>query len=182
MKELSLHILDIMHNAIAAEASVIRLELIEDTKDDVLSFSIIDNGKGMSEEMVARVIDPFTTSRKTRKVGLGIPLLKAAAEQTGGGIALSSVIGEGTTITARFGYHHIDRQPLGDMKETMLGLITSYQEISFVYTHRVDEKEYTLDTRQMRELLGDISFQEPEVMLWLSAFLEENEMALYETE
>ncbi len=179
MKELSLHILDIMQNSIVAGATLIRLELIEDKEEDLLCFSVTDNGKGMSEEMVEAVINPFTTSRTTRKVGLGIPLLKAAAELTGGGITLSSKVGEGTVITAKFGYSHIDRQPLGDMAETMLGLITAYQEIDFVYQHRVNTEEYALDTREMRQMLGDVSFSEPQVMLWLSEFLKENEATLY---
>ncbi len=179
MKELSLHILDIMQNSIVAGATLVELDLSEDKEEDVLAFSITDNGCGMSEEMVQAVINPFTTSRTTRKVGLGIPLLKAAAEMTGGGITLSSKVGEGTVITATFGYSHIDRQPLGDMAETMLGLITSYQEIDFVYRHRVNTEEYALDTREMRQMLGGVSFTEPEVMLWLSEFLKENEAALY---
>ncbi len=179
MKELSLHILDIMQNSIVAGATLVELDLTEDREEDVLSFSITDNGCGMSEEMVEAVVNPFTTSRTTRKVGLGIPLLKAAAEQTGGGITLSSKIGEGTVITASFGYGHIDRQPLGNMAETMLGLITSYETVDFVYRHRVDTEEYALDTREMRQMLGGVPFTEPQVMLWLSEFLKENETALY---
>ncbi len=179
MKELSLHILDIMQNSIVAGATLVELDLTEDADEDVLCFSITDNGCGMPEEMVEAVVNPFTTSRTTRKVGLGIPLLKAAAELTGGNITLNSKVGEGTVITAKFGYSHIDRQPLGDMAETMLGLITSYQEIDFVYRHRVNTEEYALDTREMRQMLGEVSFTEPEVMLWLSEFLRENEAALY---
>ena len=179
MKELSLHILDIMQNSIRAEASLVQLTLTEDPAADVLEFSISDDGKGMSAHMAEQVTDPFTTSRTTRRVGLGIPLLKAAAEQTGGGISITSKEGEGTALSARFGYSHIDRQPLGDMAETMLGLITSYPEVDFLYQHRVNQKSYTLDTRQMRELLGGVPFTEPDVMLWLSDFLKENEAELY---
>ncbi len=179
MKELSLHILDIMQNSIVAGATLVELDLVEDSEEDVLKFTITDNGCGMPEEMVQAVISPFTTSRTTRKVGLGIPLLKAAAEQTGGGIRLSSKVGEGTVIEATFGYSHIDRQPLGSMAETMLGLITSYETIDFVYHHRVNQEEYALDTREMRQMLGNVSFTEPAVMLWLSEFLKENEAALY---
>ncbi len=179
MKELSLHILDIMQNSITAKATLIRLELEENVTDDFLEFKIIDNGCGMTKEQVSAVIDPFTTSRKTRKVGLGIPLLKTAAEQTGGWLSIESVKGEGTTLLARFGYSHIDRQPLGDMAETMLGLITAYGDIDFVYTHKVNGKGYELDTRQMREMLGEVSFGEPAVMIWISEFLRENEEVLY---
>lgn len=180
MKELSLHILDIVQNSIAAAATLIQLNLEEDREQDLLQFRIADNGRGMSPAMAAQVTDPFTTSRTTRRVGLGIPLLKAAAEQTGGGIELTSQEGVGTTLCARFGYSHIDRQPLGDMAETMLGLITSYTEVDFVYRHRRDGKEYTLDTREMRAMLGEVSFTAPEVVLWLSQFLREQEAALYE--
>lgn len=179
MKELSLHILDIIQNSIAAGATLIELELNENTRSDVLSFSVKDNGRGMPPEMVKRVIDPFTTGRTTRKVGLGIPLLKAAAESTGGGIELSSRAGEGTVIKASFGYGHIDRQPLGDMAETMLGIITSHGDIDFVYTHSFDGKEYSLDTRAVKEVLGGVSLNSPEVILWLSEFLRENEAELY---
>ena len=179
MKELSLHILDIMHNSIAAGASRVELCVTEDTKADVLKFTIEDNGCGMSPEMVKSVIDPFTTSRKTRKVGMGIPLLKLAAENTGGGIELKSEVGVGTTISASFGYSHIDRQPLGDMAETMLGVITSYENIGFVYTHNVDGREFKLDTSEIQAILGGVSLKEPEVMLWLRDFLKENESELY---
>ncbi|MBQ2613771.1 MAG: ATP-binding protein [Clostridia bacterium] len=179
MKELSLHILDIMQNSIAANASLVQLTVVEDPEADTLSFTIEDNGKGMPPEMVTQVMNPFVTGRTTRRVGLGIPLLKAAAEQTGGNINLSSTLGEGTVISALFGYSHIDRQPLGDMAGTMLGLITSYEDIDFVYRHRVGKEEYTLSTKEMREILGDVSFSQPEVMLWLSEFLKENEAALY---
>ncbi len=179
MKELSLHILDIIQNSIVAGATLVQIQLTESKAQDFLEFRITDNGSGMSKEMVAAVINPFTTSRTTRKVGLGIPLLKAAAEQTGGGISLVSEEGKGTMITARFGYSHIDRQPLGDMAETMLGLVTAYVSIDFVYVHKAEEKEYVLDTREMRELLGGVSFTEPAVVLWLSEFLKENEAALY---
>lgn len=180
MKELSLHILDIVHNSIAAEASRITLTLTEDTAQDVLFFQIEDNGKGMSETLVKQVINPFVTGRTTRKVGLGIPLLKAAAEQTGGGIELTSKEGVGTVISARFGYSHIDRQPLGDMAQTMLGLITAYEGIDFVYRHQVNQRNYELDTKEMRQILGGVPFSQPEVVLWLTEFLKENETALYD--
>lgn len=179
MKELSLHILDIMQNSIVAGAKHIDLAVVEDTEADFLEFTVKDNGCGMTKEMLRTVIDPFTTSRTTRKVGMGIPLLKLAAENTGGGIKLQSEVGVGTVISARFGYSHIDRQPLGNMAETMLGLVTSYEDIEFVYIHKVNNREYKLDTSEIRSILGDVSFKEPEVMLWLKGFLEENESELY---
>lgn len=179
MKELSLHILDIMQNSITAGASLVELTVIEDIKADILKFTISDNGCGMSPEMVKKVIDPFTTSRTTRKVGMGIPLLKLAAENTGGGIELSSEVGKGTVISATFGYSNIDRQPLGNMAETMLGIVTSYEETDFVYIHRVNDKEYKFDTREIKAVLGGVSFKESEVMMWLKSYFEENEAELY---
>lgn len=182
MKELSLHILDIMQNSVRAEATLIKLTIVEDTEKDLFEICIEDNGKGMSKEMAERVTDPFVTCRTTRRVGLGIPLLKAAAELTGGGVELSSELGVGTVITARFGHSHIDRQPLGDIKSTMVETIASFEEIDFLYTHRVDGREYVLDTREMREILGGVSFNTPEVMAWLSEFIRENEEELYKAE
>ena len=179
MKELSLHILDIMQNSIVAGASLVELTVIEDKEADVLKFTISDNGCGMSSEMLKRVTDPFTTSRTTRKVGMGIPLLKLAAENTGGGIELSSEVGVGTVISATFGYSHIDRQPLGDMAETILGIVASYEETDFVYIHRVNDKEYKLDTREIKTVLGGVSLRQPEVTIWLKGYLEENENELY---
>lgn len=179
MKELSLHILDIVQNSVAAGAKLITLDLIEDVNTDLLEFSIKDDGCGMTEETLKKVTDPFTTGRTTRRVGLGIPLLKAAAELTGGGLELTSEPGVGTTVTARFVYDSIDRQPLGNMAETILGIIISYENIDFVYYHRVNEKEFTIDTREIKGILGEVSLNEPEVVLWLSGFLNENETELY---
>ena len=179
MKELSLHILDIVQNSVAAGARLIMLDLIEDVNTDLLEFSIKDDGCGMTEETLKKVTDPFTTGRTTRRVGLGIPLLKAAAELTGGELELTSEPGVGTTVTARFVYDSIDRQPLGNMAETILGIIISYENIDFVYYHRVNEKEFTIDTREIKGILGEVSLNEPEVVLWLSEFLNENETELY---
>lgn len=179
MKELSLHILDIVQNSVAAGAKFITLDLIEDVNTDLLEFSIKDDGCGMTEETLKKVTDPFTTGRTTRRVGLGIPLLKAAAELTGGELELTSEPGVGTTVTARFVYDSIDRQPLGNMAETILEIIISYENIDFVYYHRVNEKEFTIDTREIKGILGEVSLNEPEVVLWLSGFLNENETELY---
>lgn len=179
MKELSLHILDIAQNSVAAGAKLITVCLTEDTKADFLEFCIKDDGCGMDGETLKKVIDPFTTGRTTRRVGLGIPLLKAAAELTGGGVKISSESGKGTCVTARFVFSSIDRQPLGNMAETMLGLITSYEDIDFVYIHKVNQSKFKLDTREIKEVLGGVRLTEPEVVLWLSEFLKENETELY---
>lgn len=175
MREISLHILDIVQNSIVASATKIEVYICEDVKADTLTIVIKDNGCGMSEEFLAKVVDPFTTKRTTRKVGLGIPLYKMAAENTGGSFDIKSKVGEGTVVTAVFGYSHIDRQPLGNMAETMLGLFTSYENIDFIYRHTVNEKTFEVDTSEIKSVLGDVSFSAPEVYLWLSEYLKEGE-------
>lgn len=178
MKELSLHIIDILQNSITAGATLITLNILEDEAADLLSFTITDNGCGMDQEMVKRVIDPFTTGRTTRRVGLGIPLLKLAAENTGGGITLTSKVGEGTVITARFGYHHIDREPLGDMAETVHQAVTAHEEIDFLYTHKKNNNSFSMDTRELKNILSGVPFHTPEVSLWILEYLREGEESL----
>ena len=179
MKEISLHILDIMQNSVTAGADLIELVVIENEKEDILSFLVKDNGKGMSKEFLASVTDPFTTGRTTRKVGLGIPLLKNATELTGGGIEIESTLGEGTTIKANFVYSSIDRQPLGNMAETMHQLITSYEDVDFIYLHKVNDKEFLVDTREFKKVLGGVSFKENAVSLWILEYLREGETEIY---
>ena len=124
MKELSLHILDIAQNSVKAGATLIQITIEEDTVADTLRITVADNGCGMDKDLLQRVRDPFTTTRTTRKVGMGIPLLEAAAVQCGGGLDIQSQPGVGTTLTAWFGLSHIDRAPVGDMPGTM-GVIVS---------------------------------------------------------
>ena len=178
MREISLHILDIAQNSSTANASLVEITVDENEKADTLSVIIADNGKGMSEEMVKNVVDPFTTGRTTRKVGLGIPLIKMAAENTGGSFNLESKLGVGTTLTAVFVLCSIDRQPLGDMAETMLGMVTSYENVDFLYVHKVNENEFILDTREIKKILGGVSLSEPDVYMWLSEYLKEGECEL----
>lgn len=180
MEELSLHILDIVQNSIAADAANIKVEIIEDIEADSLKISVEDNGKGMSEETVKKVCDPFTTGRTTRRVGMGIPLLKLAAELTGGGISIESKLGEGTKITAWFGYSHIDRQPLGDIASTMQQLICMNEQVDFMYIHRVGKKVFELDTREIKKMLQGVSLTEAAVMDWVLGYLTENEEQLYQ--
>ncbi len=180
MREIALHILDITQNSVAAKAENVSIDVLEDTKADTLTVCITDDGSGMSPEFLSQVTDPFTTKRTTRKVGLGIPLIKLAAENTGGRFDIRSELGKGTSLKAVFGLTHIDRQPLGNMAETMLGLITGNEDVNFVYTHRIDEKEFVLDTKQLKEILGDVPFSNNEVYLWLSEYLSEGEGELIE--
>ena len=136
----------------------------------------------MDAELLKRVCDPFTTGRKTRRVGMGLPLFRFAAESTGGSFEITSEVGKGTTVRAVFGLTHIDRQPLGDIAMTMQQIITANEQIDFVYTHSVDGKSYTLDTREVKRILGGVALSDMEVVLWLGGFLQENERELYSRE
>ena len=177
MKELSLHILDIAQNSLSAGCT--RLDLTAAEHGDELTLVIADDGRGMSREFLASVTDPFTTTRTTRKVGLGLPLLRMAAEQTGGSLAIESEVGVGTTVTARFCSGHIDCPPLGDMAGTVALLVQGAPEVNTVYTHATPRGAFTFDTREIRAVLGeDISLAEPEVAMWMRSYLEELEQSV----
>ena len=180
MQEISLNILDIAQNSIRADATLIEIIIEENPESDVFAFTIKDNGCGMDEEMVKKVSDPFVTTRTTRKVGLGISLLKSAAQQTGGDIKLESKLGVGTTIRADFSYCHIDRQPLGDISAVMVSLISMNPDLDFVYTHKFCEKEFVLDTRELRAILGDeVRLSEISVASWIGEFINSNLTEIY---
>lgn len=163
MKELSLHILDIVMNSVRAEASRISVEINEDTLGDVLYIVIIDNGFGMDEEMVNSVLDPFTTTRTTRKVGLGIPLFKANAEGCNGGFSITSKLNIGTTVTANFQLSNIDRPILGDISSVMTMVFCSHPDIEVLFKYNRQNNNYSIGTAEIKDELGDISIQEPKV-------------------
>ncbi len=150
MEDLSLHILDIVENSIRAKASRIEIKVIEDIRKDLLTIEIKDNGQGIDEETVKKVLDPFFTTRTTRRVGLGLPLLSQAARESGGDVEIESKVSRGTRVKATFGYSHIDRKPLGNMGATLTTLIAGNPEVDFIYEHKNDELEYRLDTKEIR--------------------------------
>ena len=177
MKEIALHILDIAQNSLAARAR--RLEITLAEEGETLTLTIADNGKGMSPELLATVSDPFTTTRTTRKMGLGLPLLRLSAEQTGGSLSVESAVGAGTTVKALFRAEHIDCPPVGDMAGTIALLIQGAPELELTYVHRIGERSFRLDTREIRAELGaGISLAEPEIILWLKDYLQEQEALL----
>lgn len=145
-----MHILDIVENSIRAKASTIEIKVVEDIEKDLLTIEIRDNGQGMDEETVNKVLDPFFTTRTTRKVGLGLSLLGQAARESGGNIEIESQAGGGTRVEATFGYSHIDRKPLGNMQATLTTLIVGNPEVDFIYEHKKGELEYRLDTKEVR--------------------------------
>lgn len=174
LPELSLNILDIVNNSIRAGAGLVIIEVRIHRKNDELTIKITDNGRGMTKDLLAKVEDPFFTTRTTRNVGLGIPFLKQAAEIAGGRFKIESVPGKQTIVYASFGLTHIDRMPLGDICSTIYTLLLANQNIEFLYIYELDGKEFQLDTRKLREILGDISFDTPEVSEFIREYLKEN--------
>jgi len=174
MTEISLNVHDVAENSIRANASLVEISVLISQPDDLLTITIADNGCGMTEEQVSRVTDPFFTTRTTRSVGLGVPFFKMAAEITGGSFNIDSTPGVGTTVTAVFVLSSIDRMPLGDINCTIHSLITFNADIDFIYTYRFNEKEFILDTREFREILGDVPLNTPDVSAYIKEFLGEN--------
>lgn len=175
MTELSLNVLDIANNSIRANASLIEIKIQIKRDLDILTITITDDGCGMTAEQIKQVEDPFFTTRTTRKVGLGVPFFKMAALNTGGSFQIESSPGVGTTVVAVFKLSHIDRMPLGDMNSTIYTLITLNTQIDFLYTYCFDDKEFTLDTREFREILNEVPLNSPEVTAYLKEYLEENQ-------
>ena len=175
MPEISLNILDVAQNSVKAEATLISITVAADIKGDTLTVTIDDNGHGMTAEQIAKVEDPFYTTRTTRKVGLGVPFFKLAALQSGGSFDISSEVGKGTSVRAVFGLSNIDRMPLGDMTSTIHSLITMNEKIDFVYTYSIDDRSFYLDTREFKEILGGVSFSESDVSAYIKDYLRENE-------
>lgn len=175
MPEISLNILDVAENSVRAEASLIEIEISAQAANDTLTVIIRDDGCGMTKEQVEKVQDPFFTTRTTRKVGLGVPFFKMAAESTGGSFSIISEPGRGTEVEAVFGLSHIDRMPLGDISSTIHTLVVFNEKIDFVYRYRYDDDEFVMDTREFRAILGeDVSFTELEVSRFIKDYLESN--------
>lgn len=174
LPEISLNILDIANNSIRAGADLVIIEVRINRNKDILLIKITDNGCGMTDEQISKVVDPFFTTRTTRDVGLGIPFLKQAAEITGGEMLIESIPNTSTIIYASFGLSHIDRMPLGDICSSIYTLILANQSIDFLYIYECDGNEYQLDTRELRQILGNIQFNTPEVAGFIRSFLKEN--------
>lgn len=173
MEDLSLHILDIVENAISAKAKRIDILVTEEPKEDRLVIEIKDDGIGMDEEVSRKAIDPFFTTRTSRKIGLGLSLMAQAAQEAGGVLRIESEMGKGTKVTATFQYHHIDRKPLGNMMETMTTLLLGNPELSVSYTHKKEGKSYTLSSQWLKERFKNRSLTDPEVIQWLRKDLKE---------
>lgn len=174
MKDLAMHIMDILQNSTRAGATEITLDVIEDADKDTLTLRFIDNGCGMDEETLSKVLNPFFTTRTTRKVGLGLSLLKQNAEQTGGFLDIKSQVGKGTTVTAVFGLTNIDRPPMGDLAGGFVLTASAYPNIRFILNYQRKDLDYRFDTQEVLEVLDGISIQEPEVIQYLTEMIAEN--------
>ena len=172
MQDLSLHILDVAENGVTAGASLIRIEIVEDLQNDRLLIEIEDNGRGMEPDFVAKALDPFVTTRTTRKVGMGLSLFQQAAQEADGRLEIDSRLGEGTKVTVIMRHRHIDRKPMGNMADTIVTLICGNPQIDFLYIHKIDENEFILDTREIREELEEVPLNNPEVALLIKENIE----------
>ena len=174
MQDISLHILDLTQNSISADATEITILIDERPSKDWLTVSIRDNGKGMPPEMVERVTDPFVTTRTTRKVGLGLPLFKQNAIQSGGDMTITSEQGVGTYLEATFGYSNIDRLPLGDIANTVMMLVSSNPLIRFIFEYKYESEQYTFDTIEINEALDGMPINTPPIIKYLMEMIREN--------
>ncbi|MDM8001478.1 MAG: ATP-binding protein [Bacteroidota bacterium] len=174
MKEIALHIMDIAQNSVRAGASEIRITLSESVASDSLTLTVSDNGMGMDAETRSRAVDPWFTSRTTRKVGMGLPLLEMNASLSGGGLTIESAPGQGTTVTASFVYSHVDRPPLGDVSGTVALLILSNPGINIVYTHLSDGTEWSISTDEIINELGADAVTDLTIVRALREIINEN--------
>lgn len=178
MRELSMHILDLLQNALEAGATQVDLSIVEDLAADRLTITVRDNGRGMDAETARQAVSPFFTTRTTRHVGLGLPLLAQAAELCAGGLTLQSAWGQGTTVTAGFRHSHLDRAPLGNITDTLLAFLLSKQEVRLRYRHQVNDKTFESDTADLQAEPGEVPLSHPQVWPWLSEYIAEGEAEL----
>ena len=174
MDEIASHIMDIVANSVSAKANNIIVAITKDTKKVLLTLRIKDDGIGMDEDMARKVQDPFFSTKIGKKVGLGIPLLKGTAETTGGIFRLSSVVGEGTEIFVSFDLNHPDLPPLGNIRDTMLVLVIGNPDTDFRFQIKSETKEFILDTKEIKHLLDGVPINHPDVITFLSKYLDEN--------
>lgn len=174
MNDLSLHIIDILQNSISAGATLVTLRVEEDRAADRMCITIADNGRGMTPEQVSKLSDPFFTSRTTRRVGMGIPLFRQTAEQSGGALTVESEPGRGTRVTAIFGWSNIDRPPLGNLANSFILTVTAHPEMDFVLEYVYDGREYRFDTVEVKEALDGVPMNNPQIVMMLDEMVREN--------
>jgi len=179
MRELSHHLLDLIENSLAAGASTIKITVIEDTSGDILGFEVGDNGEGLNEEEIEQIYDPFVTSRRLRRVGLGIPLLQQAARACEGDLIIRSEKGKGTTVKTTFRRSHIDRMPLGDVASTLVAAVAAKPDVNLLYNHLVDGREFIFDTSWLISKFRELPLNDVKVLSWMKGFCREGIKKLY---
>lgn len=179
MRELSLHILDLVENSLEAGATQVEIEIREDLKQDLFCFRVRDNGRGMDEDTLQHAADAFYTKRCTRKFGFGLPLLKAACERCEGKLVLESKPWQGTIVTATFRYSHWDRAPLGDIATTIFLVLAGRPDVKLYYRHWVDGKSFEFSSEEVKRRLGPVPLNHVAVLDWLKGYLAENIGHLY---
>jgi len=179
LEDFSQHILDIAENSINADATEVKISMLEDIPAGFLTFRVDDNGKGMDRAMLLKVTDPFCTTRTTRKVGLGIPFLKQIAELCGGNFYISSKLGKGTSLYATFCLDSIDIPPMGDIPSSIMTLLAAHPEIRWIYIHRRGGASFELDSSEIIDILGDpLELDSPKIAVWIKSYIGENLEAL----
>ena len=180
MNDLSMHILDIIQNSLSAGASRIEIQVWEDVEHNLLTITIQDNGRGMTPEQVERVTDPFFTSRTTRRVGMGLPLYRQSAEQSGGTLRIESEVGVGTTVTATFVYDHLDRPPVGDLANAVVLMMSANPDHWFKFVYRYNQQSYSIDTQEINDSLEGFPMNNVQVMKMIEEMIRENMILIFE--
>ena len=179
MRDISLHLLDILQNSLTAKATKISIHVGALPSQDLLYLTVTDNGSGMEAELLRRVFDPFVSTRKTRPVGLGLPLLKEAAKRSGGDLIIESVKGRGTKLKATFGLSHIDRPPLGDIADTVVMVVTAHPDLDLAVCFSNQTASRELQLAEIRKHLGDIPLNHAEVLNWIKDYLTDSLKAIF---
>lgn len=173
MLELAAHILDIAENSVRAGATLVEINIVEDEEKNLFFIEINDNGSGMTEEEIKKAFDPFYTTKKVRRVGLGIPLLSDAAQRAGGNLYLNSLKGKGTNLKVTFQLDNIDRQPLGDIVSILIILIAGNCNVDFLFKYSKNDRQFKMDTRDIRKEIDDIPINHHEILKYIRSVLEE---------
>ena len=174
MKEIALNILDVLQNSLRAEATIIRLDIEESISENMIRIKIADNGKGIEKSMLLNIYDPFVTSRVSRKIGMGLALLKFHAELCAGGIEIESGIGKGSLVKVWFQKNHVDRQPLGDIAGVVRIMIASGNTCEFYYKHSTDMGEFSISTQDIKKEFELIEISDNLLLEQLKELINEN--------
>ncbi|WP_371368529.1 hypothetical protein SRRS_20730 [Sporomusa rhizae] len=179
MREISLHILDLVQNSIEAGATSVKLDIIEDMTKDIMVIRVSDNGRGMDEKMRQLVIDPFITTRTTRRIGLGLPLMDMSTKRCGGYLNLTSTPGKGTVVEAKYQHSHLDRPPMGNLIETIKTILVANPTLHFLYYHTVNGRSISVSSQELANTLEGIPLTQPDVLVWLHGYLSDHITNLY---